>query len=166
MTTPAESVEESIFANVKSELEEITAGSTFWYTPGIVTRTDQFTRKLFETPKKIVYLVRDTSEWVISAADREFGKNAKTLTIFVLAGFHDDRADDNAHTMSAPTKGTIRHRMMRDIEIKLDEDVTRGGNALWTETGDATKDFEEGVSGWILVELPINVTYTHDYSTP
>jgi len=176
MTNPAESIEEQIFANIATTLGGIKANTTatlpsgstavYWYTPGEVARVDQFTRALFDGTTRIVYAVRDTSELEVSVADREFGKDAKELTVFILAGYRDERADNDPFTARPPRRGTIRHRMLQDLETALAVDPTRGGLAIWTEPGSPTKDFEEGVNGWILAELPVAVLYTHSIGTP
>jgi len=163
---PSESTEELIFQNIESELKEITAGTTYWYTPKVV-RADQFSREVLEGhSSKVIYVIRDTSESAIVPPERSFGKNAKLLTAFVLLAFKDERASDDPYSMKAPVKGTIRHRMIRDVEIKLNEDGTRGGNAEWTLMDTITKDFDEGVGPWVIAEVAANVQYQHSYDAP
>ena len=166
MATPAESKEELILQNIESELKEIEAGSTYWYTPKVV-RADQFLRRILEsTTSRVVYIIRDTSESVIVEPERSFGKNAELLTVFILLAYQDERADEDAFTMKAPTKGTIRNRMIRDVKIKLNEDGSRGSNADWTLVSTITKDFDEGIGSWILAEVAADVQYQYTYATP
>jgi len=165
MTT--ESIEEQIFANVQTTLEAIVAGDNYWYTPAIVTRCDQFTPDLLRNEYRVIYLIRDTSELVLVPASRDFGNDARELTIFILAAYRDERADQNAHTMKTPTRGTIRHRLIRDITRALYQDGTRGALAIDTEVLDPTKDFQDiGSMPWILAEVPVAILYRHGYDTP
>lgn len=165
MTT--ESIEEQIFANVKTTLETIVAGDDYWYTPSIVTRTDQFLPELLDISYRLIHLVRDTSELVDVPEQRHFGADARELTVFILAAYRDDRADSSAHSMKAPIRGTIRHRMIRDITKVMYVDESRGGLAVTTDVLDPTKDFEDiGTKPWILAEVPVRIIYTHSYEAP
>lgn len=164
MPPAAEYTEELIYASIASALGAIEAGADYWYEP-LVVRSDTYSNVL-GTEDPITYIIRDTSELVRAPALREFGKDCAEITIFILLAFHDKRAETNPKAMSAPTRGTIRNRMVGDVTKKLNEDMSRGGLAINQDIGDPNKDFEEGPSGWILAELPVSITIVSPYDAP
>ena len=167
MATPSlEPTEERIIAAVASTLGAIAAGSSYWYTPTVL-RADQYEdKRLYRTDKSPIYIVRDTSELVQSPTSRQFGKDARILTVFVLLAYNDSRADRNPYTTDSPTRGTIRHRMIRDVTKALNANTRLGGAAIDLDVSDPTKDFEEGLQTWILAEVPVAVLYEHAYDEP
>ena len=169
MASPsAEPVEEQVVAAVVTILDAIQSGSSYWYTPTVI-RVDHYENKnLFVDSKSPIYMVRDTSESVLSAEQREFGKEARVLTLFILLAYFDNRADPSPYTTGTPLPGTIRHRMMRDVAKALYASPKLGLGAVVVDidVGDPTKDFEEGIGGWLLAEVPLVVTYQHSYDEP
>lgn len=166
MPPSQESIEERIVAAIASTLAGVVAGSSYWYTPTVV-RADQYEdKRLFRVDKTPVYVVRDTSELIQAPAQRAFGKDARVLTVFLLLIYHDPRGDSNPFTLSEPSPGTIRHRMIRDVTKALYANHTLGGIAIDLDISDPTKDFEEGLDQWVLAEVPIPILYEHTYDEP
>lgn len=164
-----EPTEERIIAAIASTLEAITPGvdSEYWYTPRVI-RADQYEdKRLFRTEiGGPIYIVRDTSELVQAPPLRQFGKDARVLTVFVLCAYYDSRADRDPYSMESPTPGTIRHRMIRDVTKALNANPKLSGTAIDLDVSDPTKDFEAGMETWILAEIPIVVLYEHPYDEP
>lgn len=158
--------EEQVIAAAVTTLEGIVAGADYWYTPTVI-RVDHYENKnLFVSTKSPIYMVRDTSESVVAPEQRVFGKEVRVLSLFILLAYYDGRSDTNAFTMAAPLPGTIRHRMMRDVAKALYGSGNLGGQVIELGVSDPTKDFEEGVGGWLLAEVPLVVVYEHEYSEP
>jgi hypothetical protein len=164
MATPAEYFEEQILTNVKTTLEAIEAGGDYWYTPGVVVRTETW-EPLFKSPEhQIMYGIRDSSESIKTPELEVFGKDVRDFQVFLLLAYRDDR-EESPFDMDPP-RGRIRHRMIRDVTKKLYEDRSRGDLAIHTEVQDATKDFERIVHPWILAEVPVSILYEHSLTAP
>jgi len=161
---PSESIAEQIAANIKTELEAIVAGTDYHYTPQIVARVEQWRLEDLDASRKHFYLLRDTGDESVFEGESEFGEVEKLLEFFILAARLDKRTTLSAFKESTPSKGTIRNRIVRDVEKKLREDMSRGGLAMTTEVTDVKREIF--VDGWVLVELAVIVQYSHAFDTP
>lgn len=163
----AESLVERISAAIKTDLEGITgdSGTTYWYTPGKVIRVDYTeSRVVFKTGYgNPVYMVSDTGDDGPGAV-AEFGETGRTLGVFVLCAYQDDRGERDPYEAST-LAGTIRNRMIRDVVKKIELDSTLGGLAFDVVYRDVKRDFEEPI-GWILGEVYFEVTYEHTIGAP
>ncbi len=161
-----ESIVEQILANVKTQLEAIVSdrGANWWYTPDAVARVDRWDTKYLDMAKgEVIYLVRNTGDERPADQDH-WGSRSRELDVFVLVAKRDDRADVNPYIAKAPLSGTIRNRMIRDVEKKLYTDITRGGVALSTDVREPNRD--QAAAGWVVAEIPVTVTFVHTKAAP
>lgn len=159
----AESIEEQIFANVKTALEAIEEGTTYHYDVDVV-RADQYVNALKPT-KPQVLIIRDSSESLPAGAQRQFGKDSRTLPVFILIAHYDTESELDPWLRDT-NRGTIRHRRIRDVIVALDVDRSRGALAHSQEIADINKDFDEGAGAWILAELAVEIGFESELDTP
>lgn len=164
----AESIAEQILAKIKTELEAITGdnGAAYWYTPGKVVRVDYFNSKTvfkdgYGNP---IYLIRDTGDEDENSEYATMGGMASDLGVFVMVAYQDDRGERDPFTATT-LSGTIRNRMLRDVQKKMETDHTRGSLAINTAQFSKRRDFVEP-AGWILGELHFVVSYEYTRGTP
>ncbi len=164
----AESIAEQILAKIKTELEAITedSGATYWYTPGKVVRVDYFDSKtvIREGYGNPVYLIRDTGDEDENSDFATMGGMASDLGVFVMVAYQDDRGNHDPFTAET-LSGTIRNRMLRDVQKKMETDHTRGDLAINASRFSKRRDFVEP-AGWILGELHFVASYTYTRGTP
>jgi len=164
----SESIVEQILAKIKTELEAISgdSGTTYWYTPGKVARVDYFDSKMVikEGYGNPLYLVRDTGDEDENPEFATMGGMASDMDIYIMCAYKDDRGNKDPFTADT-LSGTIRNRMLRDIQKKMESDVTRGSLAIDTSRFSKRRDFAEP-QGWILAEIQFVVTYTYTRGTP
>lgn len=158
---PAEHKEEQILASVEAMLSDIQAGDTYWYTPAKVTRADQFLTQTFLREQwQIIYGIRDTSESIKLDALGKFEGEVFEFVVTILLCYRKNSATEDPHEVtSSKLNGTIRNRMIQDVRTAALVDKSRGGLAITTFVDAATKDFEEGVTGWILAESALRIWY-------
>jgi hypothetical protein len=163
-----ESIVEQILAAIKTSLEAITGddGTTYWYTPGTVVRTDYFdSRQMFRTGfGDYLYFIRDTGDENETVDPTAFGERADDLDVFIMLAAQDTRGDRDPFTATL-LSGTIRNRMVKDVVKKLEGDLTLGGVAFNIRAGLKRRDFVEP-EGWILAEVHFIVTYYHTLGSP
>jgi hypothetical protein len=164
----AESKVEQILAAIKTDLEAIAGdgGTTYWYTPGKVIRVDYTESRVqfkdgYGNP---IYMVSDTGDDSATPIAVAFGETGRSLGVFVLVAYQDNRSDWDAYTAST-LSGTIRNRMIKDVVKKIELDRLLGGLVFDTEYLEVKRDFIEP-DGWILGEVYFNVTYQHDIGDP
>jgi hypothetical protein len=164
----AESVVEQIVDNIKTELEAVSGdnGTTYWYTPEKVVRVDYYLDQYFKSATgygPVVYFLRDTGDDRRTRQPEAFGDTARELDVFIMATYQDNEERDPFKTST--NRGTVRNRMLQDVEKVLEANYHRSGLAFNTELIDVRRDFREP-QGWILGELYFVVTYTHDIGAP
>jgi hypothetical protein len=113
----------------------------------------------------VIYLLRETGDERVNNF-AAFGEVGATFEIFVMVMQKDDRNADERDPFDATRlSGTIRNRMIRDVVKKLEGNHTVGGLAYNAEYRGIGRDFQEP-EGWIIGEVALEVTYTHDMETP
>lgn len=162
----AESLVEQILAGFKTSLEAIEAdgGATYWNTFDKVTRCDVFHRDLLVPHYDTVALIRDTGDDRPNDADSAFGEESREHDVWILVHTKDTRAEKKPHQAST-LAGTIRNRLIQDVETKIMSDPKRSALALNTDHGDEDRDFASP-DGWIGALLLYAVTYYHDLGSP
>jgi hypothetical protein len=161
-----ESIVEQILAGFKTDLEAIAedGGTTYWYTPDIVTRCDVFSRDLLVSQHDTIYLIRDTGD-ERPTTTAEFGEDARDLDVWIQLHTQDkNRGETDPHRATTLT-GTLRNRMIRDVTKKINSDHMRGGLAMQTNLTDVLRDLA-APEGWIGTELLFTVTYNHELESP
>jgi hypothetical protein len=162
-----ESLVEQIVAAIKTDIEAISEdnGTNYWYTPDIVVRVDEYHSAHLKEAFDIIYLLRETGDERVSNI-AAFGEVGGIFELFVMVMQKDSRNADERDPFDATTfSGTIRNRMIRDVVKKLEGNHTLGGLAYNAEYRGIARDFQEP-TGWIIGEIALDVTYTHDMETP
>jgi hypothetical protein len=162
-----ESLVEQIVAAIKTDLEAIAGdyGTTYWYTPDIVVRVDEYQNAHLKDVYDTIYLLRETGN-ERTAAIAAFGEVGAAFEVFVMVLLKDDRNADERDPFDASTlSGTLRNRMIRDVIKKLEGNRTLGGLAFDVEYSGVGRDFQEP-EGWIVGEVAFEVSYIHALGTP
>lgn len=161
----AESIVEQILAGFKTDLEAITedGGTTYWYTPDIVTRCDVFSRNLLVAQYDTIYLIRDTGD--DRPASAQFGYEGRELDVWIQLHTQDKhRGETDPHRASTLT-GTVRNRMIQDVTKKIESDYRRGDLAVDASTEDTLRDLHSP-DGWISAMMLFRVNYDYARESP
>jgi len=161
---PAESIPTQIRAEIQTTLETIVADADYHVRASKVIRVDHFLREWLDKSFDRVYMIRDTSPEIESVDESTFTRVRRDYTVFIMLCAQAP-GDFDPFNPSGPHPGTIRDRMIRDVEKKLYVDPKRGGLAIDTNIEEPERDFQ-GPAGWITAELPVVVWYYHTYGDP
>ncbi len=160
-----ESIQTQIRANIKTTLSTLVKDSDFHVTPDEVIQVDHFLRRWLDESADRIYMIRETSPDIEITEESTFKRVAREMTVFILVCERFDVDGWSPFNPVGTPPGTIRDRMIRDVQKKLYVDTKRGGLAIDTLVEQVERDLEEP-AGWVCAEIPVIVKYYHTYTDP
>lgn len=164
---PPEAARELIAAQLRTVLAAINATTEptkYWYTPTKVLRVDIHdvrylrTKLPDDTDVDLLYLLMPGDGFVEEETSGSLQKRSEWWLL--VAKKWAPASQDPYHLESnPPLKETIQSRLIRDVEVKLNENVTLGDRCFNCEVRDENLITIEDIGPWAAVELRILVTY-------